>query len=126
MDVYFHSGEKICARPSFGFYFVKQIISSSKHANTGTKENFRAERLTRNISFVNRRDTILPHSSISYFWQRHGSLLQRPAFPGNLFCANVELKEHVRYAEHGNRRSIQHTGPITSYDPFKHLISFSV
>lgn len=63
------------------------------------QEYFRAERLTRNISSVIGRDTILPHSPISCSSQRHGSLLQRPALPGNLFCVNVELKEHVRYAE---------------------------
>jgi hypothetical protein len=45
---------------------------------------------------------ILPHSPSSYCAERHGPLLHRTAFPGNLFCVNAKAVERVRHADHGN------------------------
>lgn len=71
------------------------------------KEYFRVEGLTTRVSFVIGRGMILPHPSISYSLERHGSLLQRPAFPGNLFCVNEKPGKYVRHAEHGNWKGTQ-------------------
>lgn len=81
------------------------FFSSRRVSDRGMKEYFRVERLTRHVS-TSDGVWFLPHSPSSYCADRHGSLLQRPAFPGNLFCVNAKARERVRHADHGNWKGI--------------------
>jgi hypothetical protein len=90
------------------------------------KEYFRVERLTRHISFVIARGMILLHSPSSYCADRHGSLLQRPAFPGNLFRVNVEPGNPSDTQTMGTEKGYAGFSIITSHVTFSPCDTFTV